>query len=585
MEGFCRSSTSFTDLTERNINGEECSTHVEDSVFQTRDGERENMRPSENCEKEDLSIKFCAFLDDNEGKHSITSELWPELEESSKLMGTQTLHEMTCTASVDKQMLGVGDGFDEASGVSSNSGLCDHQVKSEKNKSNTSEKQLCNEDGKRNAEEMSSTCCETNCRPISQRKSHHWGDKLLLPDFTSVGPKVHFPHYSSKQQQTYPGTAMQLDSDLNKSSPTVAKAAEDEQQALWQNVDSNDQNEYLSSDSSYHAVVSDLQALQELYHNLLVKHAEAELIIGELRQGAHVSLHVEPLQLEHSVQHFIPASPTQPLMLEIPLLQQAEICSSINSQNSTCLPDHGIERSSMRTKLSTIVQKSSTGGDAPSSHCPSNVTEKTSIDGGDTLLSSPQPSFPNLSDVQRTSNDNRDTILPSTQQWLQNTSNNGGDPSSLSTRSWIGNQLSIMRTTTSDCGDVLSSSTWPSIHKLSNTFQKTSISSGDSPSPRTYLGTQNESSTMLMASRDGIDGTSPNIELWDETVSSIVQDAYTNNVKLSSTITPFSKVSSTRDQSSTGKDSLSPNTCPVSTNISAEARFPHGFGVQAPEGA
>ncbi|XP_038601507.1 microtubule organization protein AKNA [Tachyglossus aculeatus] len=145
-----------------------------------------------------------------------------------------------------------------------------------------------------------------------------------LPDFSKVEPRVRFP------KDYHPPRGRPLDTRASRAmSPLVFKSpAEIVREVLLSS------EEAPSSSSRVVTQVPDefrtpeqatqlVQQLQEDYHRLLTKYAEAENTIDRLRLGAKVNLHSDPPRPNHGIRTGTLPAGAQPLTLSIPQARRA----------------------------------------------------------------------------------------------------------------------------------------------------------------------------------------------------------------------------------------------------------------------
>ncbi|XP_074067858.1 microtubule organization protein AKNA isoform X2 [Macrotis lagotis] len=166
-----------------------------------------------------------------------------------------------------------------------------------------------------------------------------------LPDFSKVEPKVRFP----KDEESYrpPKGKSHLRQFQGSMRPLIFKSpAEIVQEVLLSNRDSSPQNTSLPSYTvarvpkefkTPQQATELVQQLQEDYHKLLTKYAEAENTIDQLRLGAKVNLYSDPPKPSHGVHMGIMPHGTKVMSFTIPQARMAEWQSTSNTTSQALL--------------------------------------------------------------------------------------------------------------------------------------------------------------------------------------------------------------------------------------------------------
>ncbi|XP_051835429.1 microtubule organization protein AKNA isoform X2 [Antechinus flavipes] len=166
-----------------------------------------------------------------------------------------------------------------------------------------------------------------------------------LPDFSKVEPKVRFP----KDEESYRPPKGRSPSRLLQGStrPLVFKSpAEIVREVLLSSGDSSSQKTSLHSYplakvpkefKTPQQATELVQQLQEDYHKLLTKYAEAENTIDQLRLGAKVNLYSDPPKPSHSVHMGTLPHGTKVMTFTIPQARMAEWQSVTNTGSQALL--------------------------------------------------------------------------------------------------------------------------------------------------------------------------------------------------------------------------------------------------------
>ncbi|KAE8583565.1 hypothetical protein XENTR_v10020574 [Xenopus tropicalis] len=180
-----------------------------------------------------------------------------------------------------------------------------------------------------------------------------------LPDFSKVGPRVRFP----KDDQSYrPPQPKRLDLKFQKSPSMFKSPAEIVREVLLSSSEKPTQ-EHATQRTVPTEFQSPQQAtdlvhqLQEDYHKLLTKYAEAENTIDRLRLGAKVNLYSDPPKPSHSVHMGTVLQGSKVMEFPIPQAQRA-IFSFTNDDNGTTEWATGSQAPDNHAATSTDIQQS-----------------------------------------------------------------------------------------------------------------------------------------------------------------------------------------------------------------------------------
>ncbi|KAM5145330.1 microtubule organization protein AKNA [Mantella aurantiaca] len=163
-----------------------------------------------------------------------------------------------------------------------------------------------------------------------------------LPDFSKVGPKVRFP----RDEQGYRPPQPRRPENQSQSAPALFKSPADIVREVLQSGDEKSVQEPAMPPTVPQEFKTPKQAtelvhqLQEDYHKLLIKYAEAENTIDRLRLGAKVHLYSDPAKPSHSVQMGTFMQGSKVMEFTIPHAQAATF-SSVNEDNVTSTRDRG----------------------------------------------------------------------------------------------------------------------------------------------------------------------------------------------------------------------------------------------------
>ncbi|XP_028919283.1 microtubule organization protein AKNA isoform X2 [Ornithorhynchus anatinus] len=165
----------------------------------------------------------------------------------------------------------------------------------------------------------------------SPRPSRSYGQGRLhypLPDFSKVEPRVRFPKdYHPPRGRPLATRASRAMSPLVFKSPAEivreVLLSSEEAPSSSSRVVTQVPEEFRTPEQATQLV----QQLQEDYHRLLTKYAEAENTIDRLRLGAKVNLHSDPPRHSHGIHTRTLPAGTQPLTLSIPQARRATLQS------------------------------------------------------------------------------------------------------------------------------------------------------------------------------------------------------------------------------------------------------------------
>ncbi|XP_044124964.1 LOW QUALITY PROTEIN: microtubule organization protein AKNA [Bufo gargarizans] len=163
-----------------------------------------------------------------------------------------------------------------------------------------------------------------------------------LPDFSKVGPKVRFP----RDEEGYRPPQPRRPEKQNLSAPVIFKSpAEIVREVLLSSTERPVQEPVVPPavpqefKTPQQATVL-VHQLQEDYHKLLTKYAEAENTIDRLRLGAKVHLYSDPPQPSHSIEMGTVTQGTKVMEFSIPHAQAATF-SSVNDHHGATEVDLG----------------------------------------------------------------------------------------------------------------------------------------------------------------------------------------------------------------------------------------------------
>ncbi|XP_041429091.1 microtubule organization protein AKNA isoform X2 [Xenopus laevis] len=171
-----------------------------------------------------------------------------------------------------------------------------------------------------------------------------------LPDFSKVGPRVRFP----KDESYRPPQSKRLDSKPQKS-PSIFKSPAEIVREVLMSSSENPTQEHATQRTVPTEFQSPQQAtelvhqLQEDYHKLLTKYAEAENTIDRLRLGAKVNLYSDPPKPSHSVHMGTVLQGSKVMEFTIPQAQRGTFSSTNDGDGVTewgtgpQIPDHHTE--------------------------------------------------------------------------------------------------------------------------------------------------------------------------------------------------------------------------------------------------
>ncbi|XP_075040989.1 microtubule organization protein AKNA isoform X2 [Mixophyes fleayi] len=151
-----------------------------------------------------------------------------------------------------------------------------------------------------------------------------------LPDFSKVGPRVRFP----RDEQGYQPPQPRRVDKQNQGAPVIFKSpAEIVREVLLSSTEKPIQEPVIPPTvprefKSPQQATELVHQLQEDYHKLLTKYAEAENTIDRLRLGAKVHLYSDPAQPSHSVQMGTVVHGSKVMEFTIPHMQTATITSA-----------------------------------------------------------------------------------------------------------------------------------------------------------------------------------------------------------------------------------------------------------------
>ncbi|XP_072287387.1 microtubule organization protein AKNA isoform X2 [Pyxicephalus adspersus] len=189
-----------------------------------------------------------------------------------------------------------------------------------------------------------------NTQHTSQRKSKNptisqYGRGQLnypLPDFSKVGPRVRFP----RDEQSYRPPQPRRPENQNQDAPALFKSpAEIVREVLLSSTDKPLQEPAIPPSvpkefKTPQQATELVHQLQEDYHKLLTKYAEAENTIDRLRLGAKVHLYSDPAKPSHSVQMGTVMQGSKIMEFTIPHAQVASL-SSVKEDNVIAKQDAG----------------------------------------------------------------------------------------------------------------------------------------------------------------------------------------------------------------------------------------------------
>ncbi|XP_041430590.1 microtubule organization protein AKNA isoform X3 [Xenopus laevis] len=159
-----------------------------------------------------------------------------------------------------------------------------------------------------------------------------------LPDFSKVGPRVRFP----RDESYCPPQPKRLDSKTQKS-PSIFKSPAEIVHEVLMSSSEKPMQEHATQRTVPTEFQSPQQAtdlvhqLQEDYHKLLTKYAEAENTIDRLRLGAKVNLYSDPPKPSHSIPMGTVLQGSKVMEFAIPQAQRATFSSTNDSDGVTVL--------------------------------------------------------------------------------------------------------------------------------------------------------------------------------------------------------------------------------------------------------
>ncbi|KAG8447932.1 hypothetical protein GDO86_015155 [Hymenochirus boettgeri] len=179
-----------------------------------------------------------------------------------------------------------------------------------------------------------------NMKPNKSNAAPLYGRGQLnypIPDISKVGPRVRFP----RDDQCYqPPQSKRLDSKTPKSHSIFKSPAEIVREVLLSSSEKPTEEQIarpiVPKEFQSPQQATDLvHQLQEDYHKLLTKYAEAENTIDRLRLGAKVNLYSDPPIPSHSVHMGTLLQSSKPLEFAIPQLQRATISFTSESDGAS----------------------------------------------------------------------------------------------------------------------------------------------------------------------------------------------------------------------------------------------------------
>ncbi|KAM3911905.1 microtubule organization protein AKNA [Leptodactylus fuscus] len=182
-----------------------------------------------------------------------------------------------------------------------------------------------------------------------------------LPDFSKVGPKVRFP----RDEEGYRPPQPRRPEKQSRGAPVIFKSpAEIVREVLLSSTEKPLQEPVVPPTvpqefkTPQQATVL-VHQLQEDYHKLLTKYAEAENTIDRLRLGAKVHLYSDPPQPSHSVQMGTVTHGAKIMEFSIPRAQTATFSSVNDAQGATELDSGSSEQKpSMTPPVHTVPENS-----------------------------------------------------------------------------------------------------------------------------------------------------------------------------------------------------------------------------------
>ncbi|KAM9326700.1 microtubule organization protein AKNA [Gastrophryne carolinensis] len=158
-----------------------------------------------------------------------------------------------------------------------------------------------------------------------------------LPDFTKVGPRVRFP----RDEDSYRPPQPRRQENQTKVAPALFKSpAEIVREVLLSSTEKPAQDPVIPPTvpqefKTPQQATELVHQLQEDYHKLLTKYAEAENTIDRLRLGAKVHLYADPPKPSHSVQMGTAMQGSKVMEFTIPHAQMAAISSMMEDKVET----------------------------------------------------------------------------------------------------------------------------------------------------------------------------------------------------------------------------------------------------------
>lgn len=209
-----------------------------------------------------------------------------------------------------------------------------------------------------------------HAEPSTAKKTKHSTPPLYgrgqlnypLPDFSKVGPKVRFP----RDEEGYRPPQPRRPEKLNQGTPVIFKSpAEIVREVLLSSTEKPVQEPVVPPSvpqefKTPQQATELVHQLQEDYHKLLTKYAEAENTIDRLRLGAKVHLYSDPPQPSHSIQMGTVTQGMKVMEFSIPHAQAATF-SSINDHQGATEVDSGSsdhEKSSVIPPVHTLPETS-----------------------------------------------------------------------------------------------------------------------------------------------------------------------------------------------------------------------------------